>query len=88
MIVFVGGVDAPAGGRMPARHAPPQHPLPLDEREAPQVATVESEAIERDEAGGGTAVEERIEQRSPVVIETDDLAVEDRVHGSHRRCSG
>src|ERR1051325_11093679 len=65
--------------RSSARDDSTQHPLPLYERQAPQVSTVEPEAVEGDEARLSAAVEERAEERTPVSIQTNHLAVEDGV---------
>src|SRR5262249_51747878 len=62
-----------------AWHRSTQDPLPLDERRGPQVATIEPETVERDEARGATAVEQRVEEGTTIVIEADDLAIKNRV---------
>jgi hypothetical protein len=63
----------------PSRDDSTQHPLPLDQRQIAQVPAIEPQAVERHEAGVAAAVEERIEQRAAIPIQTDDLAVEDHV---------
>src|SRR5262249_55495017 len=62
-----------------ARHDLAQDPPPLYERYVPQVSTVEPQAVEGNEAGLATAVEERIEEGMPASVQADHLAVEDGV---------
>jgi hypothetical protein len=73
--------------RSSARDDSTQHPLPLDERKAPQVSAIQPKDIERHEKGGTAAVEECVEQRATVAVQADYLTVEDGVaHASERDC--